>query len=65
VGEAALAVIRQHDRIGRTQAGVELGKARRQQFVRRRRLEVDAQQLLLASDDTQLDGGRQRAIAQE
>ena len=63
--EAALAVVGQDDEIGVRQQAIVIGEFRRENLVRRRGLEIDAQQLLLAADHAQLDGRRQRRIAME
>ena len=62
VGQAALAIIREDDHIGLRHPLLEVGQLGLQDFVRRRRLEVDAQQLLLAADDAQLDRGVDVAV---
>ena len=59
------AVIGQDDEIGVRHQALVVGELGGQHLVRRRGLEVDAQQLLLAADHAQLDGRRQRRVAQE
>ena len=57
VGQAALAVVGKDHRIAGSDTALEFGQLGLQDFMRGRRLEVDAQQLLLAADDTQFDRG--------
>ncbi len=61
--EPAFAIVGQNHQIGILQSGLEVGKLGHQHFVTRLVFEVDAQQLLLAADDTQLDCRGQRRIA--
>ena len=63
MGQSALAVIRQDHHIGVGQHFLEIRQLAEQHFVTRRRLEIDAQQLLLPPDHAQLDGGIESFIA--
>ena len=65
VREPALAVIGEDQEIGVGEQPVEVGELGREHLVRRRGLEIDAQQLLLAADDAQLDRRGQRRVAME
>jgi hypothetical protein len=63
VRQPTLAVIGEHHDVVAREARLELGELVGQHLVRRCGLEVDAQQLLLSTDNAQLDGGRDRRIA--
>jgi len=60
--QTALAIVRQHDDVGPLEQAFEFTQLGRQHFVARRRLEIDAQQLLAATDHAQLHRGRQARI---
>ena len=57
MGQAALAIIGEDHDIAVGNATLEIGELGIEDFVRGRRLEVDPQQLLLATDDAQLHDG--------
>src|SRR5438132_1088183 len=63
VGKASLAVVGKHDRVEVGQRTLIVGELGREDLVRRQGLEVDAQQLLLTTDHTQLDRSRQGRVA--
>jgi hypothetical protein len=63
VRQAALAVVGEHYHVAVGERGLELGELRGERLARRRLLEVDAQQLLLAADDAQLLRGVDLAVA--
>ena len=65
MGEAAFAVIRHYDNVDFAEQPFVVGELGRQKLVRRRLLEIDPQQLLLARNHAELDGGCDRRIAQE
>jgi hypothetical protein len=57
VGQPALAIVGQDDHIGVGYPALEIGQLGLQDLVRRRRFEIDTQQLLLTADDAQFDDG--------
>ncbi len=63
--QAALAVVGEDDGIGLGDEALVIIELRRERFVARRALEVDAQQLLLVADHAQLHRGGKRWIAMQ